>query len=118
MRDPRSPQQLLGVVSLEGGGVVASSGDYERCFFYQGQRWHHVLNPRTGQPTSGVHGVSLVARDVGTVNGLGAALMVQGAQAGRAMAERMTGLAVLMAGQDGSVWQSPAMSAVLRPVTA
>ena len=118
VRDPRSPQQLLGVVSLEGGGVVASSGDYERCFFYQGQRWHHVLNPRTGQPTSGVHGVSLVARDVGTVNGLGAALMVQGLHAGRALAERMTGLAVLMAGQDGSVWQSPAMSAVLRPVTA
>lgn len=115
VRDPRSPQQLLGVVSLAGGGVVASSGDYERCFFSEGQRLHHVLNPRTGRPTSGVHGVSLVARDVASVNGLGSALMVQGPHAGRFMAERMAGLAVLMAAQDGSVWQSPAMSAVLQP---
>lgn len=118
VRDPRSPQQLLGVVSLADGGVVASSGDYERCFFSHGQRLHHVLNPRTGRPTSGVHGVSLVARDVAAVNGLGSALMVQGPHAGRLMAERMTGLAVLMASQDGSVWQSPAMSAVLQPMPA
>lgn len=108
LRDPRSPERLL--------GVVASSGDYERIFFHQGQRQHHVLNARTGRPASGVHGVSLVARDVAAVNGLGAALMVQGPQAGRALAQRMPGLAVLIAGQDGGVWQSTAMSALLEPV--
>ena len=63
-----------------------------------------------------MHGVSLVARDVVAVNGLGAALMVQGPQAGRALAQRMPGLAVLIAGQDGGVWQSTAMSALLEPV--
>lgn len=117
LRDPRAPERLLGVVSVAGTGVVASSGDYERFFFHQGQRQHHVLNPRTGRPSSGVHGVSLVARDVAAVNGLGAALMVRGPQAGRALAQqRMPGLAVLIAGQDGGVWQSAAMAAVLEPV--
>ena len=116
LRDPRSPERLLGVVGVAGAGVVASSGDYERFFFHQGQRQHHVLNPRTGRPASGVHGVSLVARDVAAVNGLGAALMVQGPQAGRALAQRMPGLAVLIAEQDGGVWQSTAMSALLEPV--
>ena len=116
LRDPRAPERLLGVVPVAGTGVVASSGDYERFFFHAGQRQHHVLNPRTGRPSSGVHGVSLVARDVAAVNGLGAALMVQGPQAGRALAQRMPGLAVLIAGQDGGVWQSTAMSALLEPV--
>lgn len=118
LRDPRSPGRLLGVVPVAGSGVVASSGDYERFFFHAGQRQHHVLNPRTGRPTSGVHGVSLVARDVAAVNGLGAALMVQGPQAGRALAQRVPGLALLVAGQDGSVWQSAAMAALLEPVAS
>ena len=118
LRDPRAPERLLGVVPVAGTGVVASSGDYERFFFHAGQRQHHVLNPRTGRPSSGVHGVSLVARDVAAVNGLGAALMVQGPQAGRALAQRVPGLAVLVAGQDGSVWQSTAMAALLEPVAS
>ena len=119
LRDPRAPERLLGAVEAAAGPlVVASSGDYERCFFYDGQRFHHVLNPRTGRPTTGVHGASLVARDVGAVNGLGAALMVQGFAAGKALAARAPDLAVLMAGQDGTVWQSAAMSALLKPVAS
>ena len=116
LRDPRAPERLLGVVEAPAGpSVVASSGDYERYFFQDGQRLHHVLNPRTGRPTTGVHGVSLVARDVAAVNGLGAAMMVQGLAAGKTMAMRTPDLAVLMAGHDGTVWQSAPMAALLKP---
>jgi thiamine biosynthesis lipoprotein len=119
LRDPRAPERLLGVVdSPAGPSVVASSGDYERCFFQDGQRLHHVLNPRTGRPTTGVHGVSLIARDVAAVNGLGAALMVQGLAAGKTMALRTPAVAVLMAGRDGTVWQSATMASQLRPAAA
>lgn len=109
LRDPRAPERLLGVVPVAGQGVVASSGDYERYFIHQGQRLHHVLNPRTGRPASGVHGVSLVARDVADVNGLGAALMVQGLPAAQRLAQRMPGVGVMVAGQDGAIWRSPSM---------
>lgn len=118
LRDPRAPERLLGVVAVEGGGVVASSGDYERYFLSHGQRMHHVLNPRTGRPSAGVHGVSLVAGSVAAVNGLGAALMVQGQAAGVALARKSPGVGVLMAGADGSVWASPAMAARLEPAVS
>jgi thiamine biosynthesis lipoprotein len=78
VRDPRAPSKLLGAIEVEGFGVVASSGDYERGFMHQGRRLHHVLDPQTGWPTQGVHGVALLARDVRAVNGWGTALMVQG----------------------------------------
>jgi thiamine biosynthesis lipoprotein len=118
LRDPRAPQRLLGVVETAGPSVVASSGDYERFFMRGGERLHHVLNPRTGRPTSGVHGVSLVASDVAEVNGWGAALMVQGLPAARKLAASRPELPWLMAGQDGTVWQSPAMAARLKPLAA
>ncbi|WP_440110463.1 FAD:protein FMN transferase [Acidovorax sp. BL-A-41-H1] len=118
LRDPRAPERLLGVVTVKGAGVVASSGDYERYFLSQGQRMHHVLNPRTGRPSAGVHGVSLVASSVAAVNGLGAALMVQGKAAGQALARKSPDVGVLMAGADGSVWTSPSMAARLEPAVS
>src|SRR5690606_10778430 len=81
VRDPRAPAQLLGAIEVDGRGVVASSGDYERGFVRAGRRLHHVLDPRTGWPTTGVPGVALFARQVEAVNGWGTALMVQGTAA-------------------------------------
>ena len=117
VRDPRAPDKLLGAIEVEGFGVVASSGDYERGFMHQGRRLHHVLDPQTGWPTQGVHGVALLARDVQAVNGWGTALMVQGMAAVPAWSARHPGVAVLAAGADGALWQSSGMAAALKPVT-
>ncbi|NDY93588.1 FAD:protein FMN transferase [Ideonella livida] len=82
LRHPLQPERLAGAVSLA-QGVVAASGDYERGFVHQGRRLHHVLDPRTGQPSQGLHGVALVAQTVDQVNGWGPALMLAGLATGR-----------------------------------
>jgi thiamine biosynthesis lipoprotein len=64
-------------------GFVASSGDCERFFVRDGRRYHHVLDPRTGCPAQGPHGVTLVGETLGSVNGPGAAAMVMSPDAGR-----------------------------------
>ncbi|HRO62847.1 FAD:protein FMN transferase [Thermomonas sp.] len=118
VRDPRSPARLLGAIAIDSYGVVASSGDYERGFMHNGRLLHHVLDPKTGWPTTGVHGVTLFARDVEAVNGWGTALMVQGPTAAPAWSAERAGSAVLSANVDGSVWQSDAMRPLLLPVAA
>lgn len=84
IRDPRAPARLIGTVQLR-DACVASSGDYERCFERHGRRYHHLLNPSTGMPSSGVRGVVMVSRQPDLINGLGAAIMVAGAAAGRSL---------------------------------
>lgn len=119
LRDPRQPQQLLGVLALDGEGVLASSGDYERGFVQNGQRQHHILDPRSGRPTQGPHGLSLWARGSGAlqaVNGIGAATMVGGLVAGRRYIEATPGLAGVIVDHDGSVWRSSGMAQALRQV--
>lgn len=115
VRDPRAPARLLGTLEIDGRGVVASSGDYERGFVRDGRRLHHVLDPRTGWPTTGVRGVTLLARDVAPVNGWGTALMVQGPATAPAWSQRHPEAQLLVAGSDGTVWQSPGMRAALKP---
>ena len=114
LRDPRAPERLLGVLALEGQAIVASSGDYERFFMAQGERQHHILNPATGRPTQGPRGVSLLARDATSVNGLGTALMVMGSAAAPALLQQRPGVQALVVERDHSIWQTPGMAAVLR----
>lgn len=113
VRDPRSPDQLLGVVEIA-RGVVASSGDYERSFIRDGKRYHHILDPRTGSPSRGPRGVTLVAASGDAVNGLGIAIMVLGRAEGIGLVRRTQGLDALIVDRDGSIWMSDGMRARLR----
>ncbi len=109
VRDPLHPDRLLGVVSVS-RGLVASSGDYERYFERDGRRYHHIIDPQTGYPTQGPHGVTLVADDLTRINGLGAAIMVMGAANGRKLVEQTPGLDALIVDRDGTLWRSPGMA--------
>lgn len=112
IRDPRAPEKLLGVIHLS-QGIVASSGDYERCFDRDGRRYHHILDPRTGNPTTGPHGVTLVSRTLDAVNGLGAAIMVAGAEFGRQLLAAQNEVDALIVGRDRQPWMSAGMARLL-----
>jgi FAD:protein FMN transferase len=109
LRDPRQPERLLGSVSLQ-RGFVAASGDYERFVMHHGKRLHHVLDPKTGYPTQGPHGVALIGEQLDAINGLGTAIMVAGAQAGRERVARTPGVDALIVDADNSLWLSPGMA--------
>lgn len=96
VRDPRAPAALLGTV-LVVRGAVASSGDYERP--------GHIVDPRTGQPAEGVRGVTLVGPS-DAVNGLGPAIMVMGAAAGRELLRATSGVEGLIVDARGELWTS------------
>lgn len=113
VRDPRAPERLLGVFELRRGWVV-SSGDYERYFARDGKRYHHILDPRTGFPAEGPHGVTLVSTDLEAVNGLSVVIMVLGKRAGIQRINSTAGLDGLIADRDGSIWMSPGFRARLR----
>ena len=114
LRDPRAPERMIGVLQLQGQAIVASSGDYERFFMAQGERQHHILNPATGRPTQGPHGVSLLAKDAASVNGMGTAIMVLGSEGARAVLKDQPAVQALVVNRDHSVWQTPGMAALLQ----
>jgi thiamine biosynthesis lipoprotein len=109
LRDPRQPKQILGTVALT-QGFVAASGDYERFVMHQGKHLHHILDPKTGYPSTGSHGVTLIGTQLEAINGLGAAIMVGGAAAGRARLTNLAGVDSLICQADGNVWFSEGMS--------
>lgn len=90
IRHPRAddPKTYLGVAPL-GDAALSSSGDYERYFEQDGQRYHHILDPRTGAPaSSGLYGITVILRGdhAGMMSDLlTTALFVLGEEKGRAL---------------------------------
>ncbi|MBI3283580.1 MAG: FAD:protein FMN transferase [Burkholderiales bacterium] len=115
LRDPRQPGKLLGVLALN-RGFVAASGDYERFVMRDGKRLHHIIDPKTGYPTHGPHGVTLIGDDLAAINGLGTAIMVAGAAAGRARVAHLAGVDAMIVDADGELWLSPGMEQSLQKV--
>jgi len=60
VRNPRAPEEAIASLPVYQGGM-ASSGDYERYFEQNGERYCHILNPRTGYPVSCWASVTVLA---------------------------------------------------------
>ena len=60
IRHPRKKNTLLQSIPLY-EGAMASSGDYERFITVDGNRYGHVLNPKTGWPVKYMASVSVIA---------------------------------------------------------
>ena len=79
------------VIVLTNGESAATSGNYERFIERDGIRYSHILDGRTGEPTHGIAGVTVVTpRELGATlaDGLSTTLFVLGPQAGTAFLER------------------------------
>ena len=74
---PRKTNKHAGVIKT-GPVSIATSGDYERCFFSSGSRYHHLLNPFTGMPARGCVSVTILARDALLADAAATAVFVMG----------------------------------------
>ena len=97
---PRQQGRTIANLELDNAGL-ATSGDYERYFVYEGRRYCHVVNPKNGWPVNGPQSVSVIAP----------LCIVAGACATVAMLKedesegylRESGLAYLLVRGDGAV---------------
>jgi len=88
--------QVYQMVRLE-NRAFATSGDYRNCFEFEGRRYAHIIDPRTGYPAARhVVSVSVLAETCALADGLATALMVMGPQAGLALINRLEGVTCLM----------------------
>jgi FAD:protein FMN transferase len=70
IRHPSQPDQLATVVRARGPLAVATSATYERGA--------HIVDPRTGQPTTELASVTIVGSDLATVDAYATAVFVMG----------------------------------------
>ena len=93
----RENDPMATVVSLS-NQAISTSGDYQKYFTdAQDRRLCHIIDPRTGWPVQhNVGGVSVVAPDSMTADGLSTTLFVLGPEAGLRFIDSWTNAAALL----------------------
>jgi thiamine biosynthesis lipoprotein len=88
VRNPFDRDTIAGVIELPGGMAVATSGNYERFVMLNGERYTHIIDPRTGFPVKGTAGVTVISTTAVEADALSTALFVLGAEGSKAVLRR------------------------------
>jgi FAD:protein FMN transferase len=89
IQDPRgAPDSVFAAIDLT-DVAFSTSGDYERFFMRDGRRYHHILDPDTGEPARGCRSVTIVASRATLADGLSTGVFLLGGEAGMALIERL-----------------------------
>lgn len=90
IRDPRnSPTPRLLATLDASDEAIITHGDDQRYFEFDGKRYSHLLDPRSGWPAQGLRSLTVVHRDATIADAAGGALFVAGTGGWRALAAKM-----------------------------
>jgi thiamine biosynthesis lipoprotein len=102
IRHPRKGGEILGIVEVEDKAIV-TSGDYERYFFSEGKRYHHILNPKTGYPANECQSVTIVAKKATIADGLATGVFVLGPREGMDLVESLEEVEGVIVNKEGEM---------------
>lgn len=108
IQDPRRKHAVLGVLPIA-DAAVSTSGDYEKYFVRDGQRYSHLLTPRTGRPADQCQSVTVIAPLGWLADAMATAIFVLGPERGMALAQSTPGVSVLIIAADGRRLISPGL---------
>ena len=101
IQHPRHQDALIATLEMQDGAVV-TSGDYERYFEADGQRYHHLFDPHSGYPGRLCQSVTITAPDATTADALATAVFILGPKAGAALLQKFPQTAAIIIAADGT----------------
>ena len=105
VRNPRARDAVVARLPIV-DEAISTAGDYERFFDRDGVRYHHILNPSTGLPSTGVHSVTVIGPDGTMTDGLDTAIFVMGVRKGMALIASLSDYEAIIVDDRGQLFYS------------
>lgn len=111
IKNPRAPDDVAIVLPLE-NEAISTSGDYERYFIdEEGNRIHHILNPRTGVSARGITSATVLGPNSIDTDALSTSVFVMGVEPGLALIDSLPGFEAIVITAEGKVHYSQGLMA-------
>jgi thiamine biosynthesis lipoprotein len=109
LRDPDHPGKSYLRIPLT-DAAISTSGDYERYFDEDGKRFHHIIDPKTGDSARKVRSVTVIADTATRTDGLTKCVFIMGAEDGIAFINTLEGVDAVAVRPDGKVVYSKGLA--------
>lgn len=113
IKDPADPEQYAMRLTLADTSCV-TSGDYERYFMVNNQKYHHIIDKDTLMPSDFFSSVTIITPNSGLADALSTALFAMSYEDGRAIVESLENIEVLWITRDGTQYYTDGLAAMLR----
>ena len=108
IRDPRQASEMVAVLPLMDVSV-STSGDYERFFEKDGVRYHHIIDPQTGDSAREVQSVTILGDQAMDTDALSTSVFVLGVERGLALVNGLQGFDAIIVDSRGQLHYSKSL---------
>ena len=103
--NPLNKNKIFATFPLE-NNAVETSGSYEKYVVFNGIRYSHIIDPRTGYPAKGVVSVSVFARQTEIADALATGIFVLGVDVGLDLVNQLKGIECIIVDDKGKIHSS------------
>jgi thiamine biosynthesis lipoprotein len=103
--NPMNKSKAFAILPLKQGAVV-TSGNYEKYVMFNGIRYAHVINPKTGYPSQGVISVTVFAPSAELADALATSVFVMGIEVGLDRINQIPNVESIVIDTAGKIHQS------------
>ncbi|MBJ2176029.1 FAD:protein FMN transferase [Aureibaculum sp. A20] len=103
--NPLNKKNAFGLLPIKNGAVV-TSGNYEKFVAINGKRYSHIIDPRTGYPSSGVISVTVFAPKAELADALATSVFVMGIEVGLNRINQLPKIECIIIDDKGSIHKS------------
>ena len=109
IQDPNNASDIIATLKLA-NSIVTSSGGYERFYEFDGQKYHHILDPNTKMPANYMKSVSVITDDAILGDVLSTTLFLMSVEDGQKFIEQIDNVEAIWYTNDDKMVKSSGIS--------
>ena len=103
--DPKKKGDIFSFLTISNGAVV-TSGNYERFVIIDKKRYAHIINPKTGYPTTGLKSVTILCPDTELADALATSVFVLGKEKGMQLINQLNEIECILVTDENEILTS------------
>ena len=103
--NPLNKKNAFGLLPIKSGAVV-TSGNYEKYQIFNGIRYSHIIDPRTGYPSNGIISATVFASKAELADALATSIFVMGVETGINRINQIPKVECIVIDDNGNIHKS------------